>query len=367
MNSQTLGRTYYPALDGLRGIAILLVVIYHNFSFLTFFRFGWMGVDLFFVLSGFLITDLLLKTKENGSFLKNFYIRRVLRIFPLYYLTLFIFFLLAPYFFSEKGPSTVFHYYEENKFWFWTYFQNWLFVEKGMAPVPYLSHFWSLAVEEQFYIFWPLIVFFVKDLSKLKKLSIILILIAIVFRFYTRISFPDDVEKYYCSTLTRMDSLLIGGLLAIRLKEGLIIPTMFIKSVSCICVLLLTLVFISGDSLRQDNLILSTVGYTCFAVFFSCVIYLFITARESIISWFKGLHILNYIGKISYGIYVYHIPIYLILGTQFSNVISTWANIDKGQTGICVSVLSLIFTLLASTASFYILEKPILSLKKHFA
>ncbi len=115
MTSQTGGRTYYPALDTLRGVAISLVVIYHNFGFLKFFRFGWMGVDLFFVLSGFLITDILLKQREKKSFLKNFYIRRILKIFPLYYLMLFGFFTLSPYLFSEKGADSTFYYYEENK------------------------------------------------------------------------------------------------------------------------------------------------------------------------------------------------------------------------------------------------------------
>src|SRR5436190_6342563 len=81
---------HYPALDGLRGIAILLVVLLHNFGFMNYFFFGWLGVDLFFVLSGFLITNILLNTLGEPNFLKNFYLRRILRIFPLYYLILII-------------------------------------------------------------------------------------------------------------------------------------------------------------------------------------------------------------------------------------------------------------------------------------
>jgi hypothetical protein len=75
-------RIYYPELDGLRGIAILLVIVFHNFGFINYFSFGWLGVDLFFVLSGFLITDILLRTADQPNYLKNFYIRRALRIAP---------------------------------------------------------------------------------------------------------------------------------------------------------------------------------------------------------------------------------------------------------------------------------------------
>jgi len=96
MKATTVIRSYYPALDGLRGFAILGVLLQHNFSFLPVPKFGWVGVDLFFVLSGFLITDILLKTKEQKNFLSNFYTRRVLRIFPLYYGSLILFFSLAP-------------------------------------------------------------------------------------------------------------------------------------------------------------------------------------------------------------------------------------------------------------------------------
>src|SRR5512144_2577839 len=96
MKPTTSTRSYYPALDGLRGIAIILVICCHNFDFIPYLRFGWIGVDLFFVLSGFLITDILLQTRDDKNYLQNFYLRRILRIFPLYYGVLLLFFALAP-------------------------------------------------------------------------------------------------------------------------------------------------------------------------------------------------------------------------------------------------------------------------------
>ena len=116
----TPNRSYYPALDGLRGIAILLVVFYHNFGFIDYFFFGWLGVDLFFVLSGFLITDILLRTLNDKHYLRNFYVRRVLRIFPLYYLSLIFFLIIVPRF----GIPLDVQYYVDNQVWLWTYLQN---------------------------------------------------------------------------------------------------------------------------------------------------------------------------------------------------------------------------------------------------
>src|SRR3954463_6186807 len=90
-------RSHFPALDGLRGVASLLVVIYHNFGFINkYFFFGWLGLDIFFVLSGFLITDILLNTLDTKYYLRNFYVRRILRVFPLYYASLVIFLIIFP-------------------------------------------------------------------------------------------------------------------------------------------------------------------------------------------------------------------------------------------------------------------------------
>src|SRR5436189_6032324 len=97
MKSEVQHINHYPALDGLRGIAILLVVFLHNFGFMNYFFFGWLGVDLFFVLSGFLISDILLNSLDKPNFLRNFYIRRVLRIFPLYYFILVICLFVLPH------------------------------------------------------------------------------------------------------------------------------------------------------------------------------------------------------------------------------------------------------------------------------
>src|ERR1039457_3059498 len=153
-----------PALDGLRGLAILLVILCHAYIFQGtnvyldktalknvwgLARFGWCGVELFFVLSGFLITSILFKTKESPQYFKSFYGRRAVRIFPLYFAVLLIFY---------YGPISFFPAYRfepSHKIWFFLYLANW---KAGFWPVDDLTLFWSLCVEEQFYLVWPLIV-----------------------------------------------------------------------------------------------------------------------------------------------------------------------------------------------------------------
>src|SRR5438552_4949494 len=117
MTEPTADRPHYPSLDGLRGLAILLVLIYHNFEYTNYFFFGWLGVDLFFVLSGFLITEILLQKRNGRRYLREFYTRRTLRIFPIYYLTLIIFLVLVPSLgINIPGLS----YFLQNQVWLWT-------------------------------------------------------------------------------------------------------------------------------------------------------------------------------------------------------------------------------------------------------
>src|SRR3954465_15445966 len=123
MTTTPAKRPHFPALDGLRGVACLLVVCYHNFPVLHgYLFFGWLAMDIFFVLSGFLITDILLNTFGEKNYLKNFYARRILRVFPLYYTSLIFFLLVLPLF---RNLPVQIDYFVHNQAWFWTFFQNW--------------------------------------------------------------------------------------------------------------------------------------------------------------------------------------------------------------------------------------------------
>ena len=126
MSKTAATRSYYPALDGLRGVGCFLIVAYHLFSFVhKYLFFSLLAMDIFFVLSGFLITDILLNTYEERNYLKNFYIRRLLRVFPLYYTCLLFFFLILPRLASL--PIRI-DYYLSNQIYFYLFLQNWLLI-----------------------------------------------------------------------------------------------------------------------------------------------------------------------------------------------------------------------------------------------
>ena len=136
-------------LDGFRGLAILLVIGYH---YLNFFSFGWTGVDLFFVLSGFLITGKLVESLDADHYFRNFYIKRILRIVPLYYFILLLFFVLIP-FLLPSLVSISFNELQHEQIYYWTFVVNIYDAIHGWPQNVTLIHFWSLACEIQFYLF----------------------------------------------------------------------------------------------------------------------------------------------------------------------------------------------------------------------
>ena len=345
-------KVYYPGLDGLRGVAILLVVLYHYFPF---FRIGWIGVDLFFVLSGFLITSILLRTKNKKGYFKNFYIRRTLRIFPLYFLFLLLFYIGLQLFFQQLGPRSVYGYYMMNQNWFLTFLQNWLIIKKGPPPEPYLIHFWSLGVEEQFYLVWPLIVFLIKDEKKLQAFLVFLFIAALILRIYLWFSNTMH-EDYYYNSFARFDSLAAGSSLALLLYRGQSMSS-FIKAVFTMMFLLslLTAWFVYG-SFEHNSFLFATIGYSATALFFTVVCNYCL--NHSKLFHFRPL---QFIGQISFGIYVYHLPVYLAGSAMLQSFWPTANNSKILTPSICITV-----TVLVSVISYRILELPFLRLKSKF-
>lgn len=351
-------QSYFPALDGLRGVAIGLILLHHCFGKL--FAFCWIGVDLFFVLSGFLITRILLESLEKKNYLLNFFGRRVLRIFPLYYFVLAVVFFLFPLLINDAEKT--FSYLFEHQAWFWTYTENWLINRDGWAPGQniILSHFWSLAIEEQYYLLWPFVVLLFRGRALLIAIFC-LIATAVVIRTAGILHNPG----YYVATITRMDSLLMGALLAALLYRFRNLVNNWSKALfvlSGIAILAGLLITRNPD---YSNRFFVTAGYTLLAVFFAAVIAIVIEEKNNLLKRSLNNRPLIFLGKYSYGLYVFHFPVFWLLRAPVLELISGWiASPDIAK--LATSLVCLAITIACALLSFSLIEKPFLRLKAYF-
>lgn len=304
-------RGHSNALDGIRGCAILLVLLFHCFK-TSFFPFsfitgiGWIGVDLFFVLSGFLITGILYDTKGSKNYLTVFMLKRILRIFPLYYLALLIFFmvLLIP---NITSSNMYFHKGHFNDvIYYLTYTQNIRFALHGWGITDILNHFWSLAIEEQFYMIWPLIIMFSKK-NKIILISTLLIVIAL----FTRNFFPERPFSYVF-TLARIDSLAIGSLASILIRRNIVFLNKYLFTIFMFSLTVLFSIVVFTRSVDLSNIHFIRYGYTLFSVLFASIIIFTFDSKQigKFTSRFFENGFLRFLGKYSYGIYVYHWLLY---------------------------------------------------------
>jgi peptidoglycan/LPS O-acetylase OafA/YrhL/CubicO group peptidase (beta-lactamase class C family) len=356
-------RAHFKTLDGLRGLAILLVLLIHFFKFIP----GWLGVDLFFVLSGFLITGILIDSKNTANYYPNFIIRRVLRIFPLYFLFLFLFFIGIP---LIAGKTFINHnqYYFDNQWWFWTYLQNWLFVvNEGYENNRILAHFWSLAIEEQFYLVWPLFVWLLSS-KQLLKFSIFITILSII----TRIAYFVYGYSWLATdtTITRLDTLCLGAVIAILIREHN--PRLWLEKYSRLIfkisfLVVLLLLVLDHSWFRPEGTIMRTIGLTIVAIMFASLLIISLSDNpKSFATRFFSSKILGFFGKYSYSMYVFHFPLLFFFVPQTRNLINRLEG--SGITSFFIAgILGIMLTVLISLLTWRIIEKPILGLKKYFA
>jgi peptidoglycan/LPS O-acetylase OafA/YrhL len=306
---------HYKVLDGFRGLAILLVFAYHAFHSSHLFSFparalewfgscGWMGVDLFFVLSGFLITGILTASVGTPRYFRNFYIRRSLRIFPLFYGVLLLSFALTPVLHLE---------WHRGHLAYLVYFQN---IEVFLSPVNVeyvlpsidLSHFWSLAVEEQYYLLWPVTIWLIRDERKIMRLCLFLVMLSLVLRLTLLVALPSEVAWgwIYKMLPTHWDGLLLGSWLAVARRRWSVheLITRTRWPVAC-SVAIIAAILVSTRSLDYHTNPMASIGYPAIAVTFTGLLLRCLVAG----SWefhFFSLGFLRFMGRYSYGIYVYH-------------------------------------------------------------
>lgn len=348
--------SYIPQFDGLRALSILAVFIAHS-EFLrslpgaVILEYGRIGVDLFFVLSGFLITGILLDSKGSSHYFRNFYIRRALRIWPLYYLILLIIYLLTSQFLPQMKDGNVWLY-------FTVYIQN-LFLQ---LKIPYgLEPTWSLAVEEQFYMTWPLLVFLLKKRT-LAAILPCLVFISLVLRVVGH-QHGAPLKFVHNFTLCRMDAISLGSLAAIWLRSSTCTVTRWRQLAGWFLAVGLTGIAIARILLNQQSTIVS---YTFIAIVFVGFLGLALVSDpdRSFLGRLLTLRPLRYTGRISYGLYLLHMPLFLLLSgfIQEHPILTKHPNLRNVLSALAQFTLAF----LVATVSWKFFELPLLRLKRFF-
>lgn len=346
---------YISELDGLRGAAILAVMIFHAGA--PFLRGGFIGVDVFFVLSGFLITSLLISEFDRyGSVsLKNFYIRRALRLAPAL-ISLLIVFCLASFAVldEEKANSNY-----KDALISLAYLSNWARAF-SMHPPDFLGHTWSLSIEEQFYIVWPIILLMLLRASE-KRHHVVAIAAAIAllswaFRIYLSIN-ATPPERLYNGLDTRADALMVGCTLGVMLSSGLVsenAKNMLQKLLVVIAPLSVACLIAFSTLVHWRDPNMYYFGFFIVEILTAVLVLDILMNPQSIIRKLLAMRWLVWVGSISYGLYLWHYPIYRTMSAL-------------GFHGLTIISVGSFITFIVATLSYYVMEKPILTFKKHFA
>jgi peptidoglycan/LPS O-acetylase OafA/YrhL len=369
-------RGHLPALDGVRGLAIIMVLFLHfigntvatnSFEKVVVLvtNYGAYGVDLFFVLSGFLITGILYESRDKQHYFKNFYMRRVLRIFPLYYAVLVAIIVIAPL--IPAMQSTALDELKAHQWWIWLYSVNIYNGIQGVYSLPYIDHFWSLSVEEHFYFVWPLIVWLLaKNPRTLMRVSIGVALFALGSRIVASLAGATPVTIFVLTPF-RLDALCLGAFLAVyaRQPEGLSKLSRRILPTTAIAGGLLVAAFLWNHFTSAEVEILRPIRSSLFLVLLAMLMLRALTApSKTLISRFFCSKTMMFYGKISYGLYVYHHLIsYFFLTHKTEFILAPKLGSHFAAVMVQASTGMLVSTVIAFL-SYELFEKHFLSLKR---
>ncbi len=368
---------HLPALDGVRGVAILSVLLFHFVANTTatnplerfvnqVLNYGSLGVDLFFALSGFLITGILYDSRSDPGYFRNFYMRRVLRIFPLYYAVLALVFFVLPLIPPFRVPEIV--DLREHQAWAWLYAVNVYLSIQGGWVLGHLTHFWSLAVEEHFYFVWPLVVWLLGGRPRaLLKVALAIAAASFAARVLASVA---GVNLVALTVLTpfQLDALCLGGFFAVWIRqpngEAAVRRVILPMTVVAVVVALGLHAFDAGAQARAVTLPLRAGMLRLLLV---AVLLRALTAPlTSLTSRFFRAQTLAFLGKYAYGIYVYHhfLSLYFVTHrTEFllADVVGshTLAVAIQACAGIAASVA-------IAWLSYEYFEKPFLRLKRYW-
>ena len=366
-----LQRERVPELDGLRGLAILLVIICHYVAnaehtqlgffwhrFFSALSVCWSGVDLFFVLSGFLIGGILLESRQSPRYFKTFYLRRVHRILPVYYGWILLYLLIFGTIFlfeSKRNFVTARDLYPVP--YYLLFLQNFTF-ENTPLEWKWFGVTWSLAVEEQFYLFAPPLI---RRISRERLITVLLgiVILAPLLRLIIFEFFPAQVVLATFAMPSRADALSLGILAAIfwrspvfrsYLKDH---PVILQRCFGSLFAGLLVLLWWLDHPV---NIVTVTIGYSWLALFYSCLLLLVLTQTAGWIAGVMRTPALRYLGTISYCTYLIH---FAILRWNHQLLLHSKPRIYD-WTGVGVTLLSLVVTILLASLSWRFCEKPLL-------
>ena len=319
------GRGHIPQLDGVRGLAILLVMAFHFAGLLRqelsasssgvlhalqqACSVGWAGVDLFFVLSGFLITGILLDTKRSANFFSSFYARRTLRIFPLYYGVLVAGVILAPA--LAPAASGKLQFLRDNQAWLWSYLTNWLVARQGDFNKVTAGFLWSLAVEEQFYLVWPLLAYLLSPRA-LGRVCVAILVAGLPLRLALH-AIGATPSALYVMTFTHLDPLAVGGLLAVAVRDPYAGPATLrrIKGLAWLSpAALLAVLAAAGGECEFWNPRIAVFAFTPLAFLFGGLLLVALRpSGQSVATRLFGSGPLRSFGRYSYAIYLFHFAV----------------------------------------------------------
>jgi len=371
---------HLPVLDGLRGVAILIVFLNHAIAQplepatridaavrAMAYSAGWTGIDLFFVLSGFLITGILLDTKDQPRRWSNFVVRRALRIFPLYYGALTILFVVLPRLVHWSEPA--FTTLQVNQRWYWTYTVNVLTALTRDYGTPlYTTHFWSLSIEEQFYLAWPLVVWACTPRGLL-RVAALTVIGGVAFRL--GLVLQGNVSAAYFLTPGRLDSLMCGAALAVvaRMPGGLGRLRALAAPVLGASVIAVGLLAMLRGGLYLNDPVVALAAYPMVALLYGALLVMALTGRSSscLVRMLRRAWLGKW-GKYSYGIYVVHFPLIGVIRWKTTFYLQGAALLGGSRLPSVLLLAAVTMSLSYTFAwlSYHIYEKRFLALKRYF-
>ncbi|MDF2447523.1 MAG: putative acyltransferase [Bacteroidota bacterium] len=372
--NESENRIYFTGLNSLRFLAAFAVTITHiellkgSFGFKSYwknpliFYLGGLGVYFFFVLSGFLITYLLLVEKEKFQTIKikEFYIRRILRIWPLYYLIVIIGFFILPKF-------DLFHisYLEES--FINNFTENlllYLFILPNLAfslfpAVPNIGQAWSIGVEEQFYLAWPWIISKSKNILKTLLLIIISLFlikvgVLILEKFYGNTQWYGPLKLFVA--MSKFECMAIGGIGAFFLfSKNSILKIFYIKYVLLFSILCIPLLIYITPEFLQDGI------HIVYSILFLIII---LNVSNNTIKLNFENKMFNYLGKISYGIYMYH---FMVIPAVLYTIKNYFYLQSESVINVTAYSFVIVITVFISGISYHFLERPFINLKSKYS